>query len=46
MNAAFFGLAGIAELNPKLLIINLILATNQRPRLMFVSSCRAGWAWG
>ena len=31
MNAAFFGLAGIAALNPKLLIIDLILATNQRP---------------
>lgn len=36
MNAAFFGLAGIAALNPKLLIVDLILATNQRPRLMFV----------
>ena len=35
MNAAFFGLAGLAALNPKLLIIDLILATNQRPRLMF-----------
>ena len=35
MNAAFFGLAGLAALNPKLLVIDLILATNQRPRLMF-----------
>ena len=35
MNAAFFGLAGLAALNPKLLIIDLILATNQRSRLMF-----------
>jgi len=36
MNAAFFGLAGLAALNPKLLVIDLILAENQRPRLMFV----------
>ena len=35
MNAALFGLAGLAALNPKLLIIDLILANNQRPRLMF-----------
>jgi hypothetical protein len=35
MNAAFFVLACLAALNPKLLIIDLILATNQRPRLMF-----------
>ena len=35
MNAAFFGLAGLAALNPKLLIIALILATNRRPRSMF-----------
>lgn len=35
MNGAFFGLAALAALNPKLLIIDLILATNQRPRLMF-----------
>jgi hypothetical protein len=35
MNAAFFGLACLAAVNPKLLIIDLILATNQRPRLMF-----------
>src|SRR5215470_8152691 len=36
MNAAFFGLAGLAALNPKLLILDLILATNRRPRQMFV----------
>ena len=35
MSAALFGLAGLAALNPKLLIIDLILANNQRPRLMF-----------
>lgn len=35
MNAALFGLAGLAALNPKLLIIDLILANNQRPRVMF-----------
>jgi hypothetical protein len=35
MNAAFSGLADLATLNPKLLVIDLILATNQRPRLMF-----------
>jgi hypothetical protein len=35
MNAAFFGLAVLAGLNPKLLIIDLILARNRRPRLMF-----------
>src|SRR5215470_3228591 len=36
MNAAFLGLAGLAALNPKLLIIDLILATNRRPLPMFV----------
>jgi hypothetical protein len=36
MNAAFFGLAGLAALNPKLLIIDLILTGNQRPRPMFL----------
>ena len=36
MNAAFFGLAFLAALNPKLLVIDLILATNRRPRPMFV----------
>ena len=32
----FFGLAFLAALNPKLLVIDLILATNRRPRPMFV----------
>ncbi len=36
MNAAFFGLAFLAALNPKLLVIDLILVTNRRPRPMFV----------
>jgi hypothetical protein len=36
MNAGFFGLAGLAALNPKLLVIDLILAGNRRPRPMFV----------
>jgi drug/metabolite transporter (DMT)-like permease len=36
MNAAFFGLALLSALNPKLLVIDLILTTNRRPRLMFV----------
>jgi len=46
MNAAFFGLAGTAALNPKLLIIDLILATNQRPRLMFVCFLPGGMGLG
>jgi Sap, sulfolipid-1-addressing protein len=36
MNAAFFGLAGLAALNPKLLVVDLILARTKRPQLMFV----------
>jgi hypothetical protein len=36
MNAAFFGLACLAALNPKLLVIDLILAKNRRPRAMFL----------
>lgn len=35
MNAAFFGLAFIAALNPKLLAVDLLLIENRRPRLMF-----------
>lgn len=35
MNAAFFGLAFIAALNPKLLAVDLLLVENRRPRLMF-----------
>jgi hypothetical protein len=46
MNAAFFGLAGIAALNPKLLIVDLILAANQRPRLMFVCFLLGGMGLG
>ena len=34
MTAAFFGLAGLAALNPKLLVVDLMLAGNRRPRLM------------
>jgi hypothetical protein len=35
MNAAFFGLAFLAALNPKLLAVDLLLIDNRRPRLMF-----------
>jgi Sap, sulfolipid-1-addressing protein len=35
VNAAFFGLAFIAALNPKLLAVDLLVAENRRPRLMF-----------
>jgi hypothetical protein len=35
MSAAFFGLAFLAALNPKLLAVDLLLIDNQRPRLMF-----------
>ena len=42
MTAAFFGLAGLSALNPKLLVIDLILAGNKRPRLMFVCFLLAG----
>src|SRR5215471_12717301 len=44
MNAAFFGLAGLAALNPKLLIVDLLLATNQRPRPMFLCFLLCGIA--
>src|SRR5262249_61348073 len=46
MNAAFFGLGGLAALNPKLLIIALILATNRRPRPMFVWFLLGGMGLG
>jgi len=36
MNAAFFGLAGLAALNPKMVVIDLILVNNRRPRPMFI----------
>jgi Sap, sulfolipid-1-addressing protein len=35
MNAAFFGLAVLAALNPKLFAVDLLLMENARPRLMF-----------
>src|SRR5262252_4756203 len=46
MNAAFFGLACLAALNPKLLVIDLILAANQRPRLMFMCFLLGGIGLG
>ena len=46
MNAAFFGLAGLAALNPKLLVIDLILATNRRPRPMCVWFLLGGMGLG
>jgi hypothetical protein len=36
MNAAFFGLAVLAALNPKLLGVDLLLIENARPRPMFL----------
>src|SRR5689334_9871931 len=36
MNAAIIGLAFAAAINPKFLVIDLILAGNQRPRPMFL----------
>ncbi len=35
MNAAFFGLAVLAALNPKLFAVDLLLIENARARLMF-----------
>jgi hypothetical protein len=46
MNAAFFGLAGLSALNPKLLIVDLILVTNRRPRPMFVCFLLGGMGLG
>src|SRR6516225_434140 len=46
MNAAFFGLAFLAALNPKLLVVDLILATNRRPRPMFVWFLLGGMGLG
>ena len=46
MNAAFLGLACLAALNPKLLVIDLILAANKRPRLMFVCFLLGGMGLG
>ena len=46
MTAAFFGLAGLAALNPKLLVVDLMLAGNRRPRLMFVCFLLGGMGMG
>ena len=46
MNAAFFGLAFLAALNPKLLVVDLILAGNKRPRLMFICFLLGGMGLG
>src|SRR5262250_3531187 len=46
MNAVFFGLAFLAALNPKLLVVDLILAGNQRPRPMFVCFLLGGMGMG
>jgi Sap, sulfolipid-1-addressing protein len=46
MNAAFFGLAFLSALNPKLLVIDLILATNRKPRPMFVCFLLGGISVG
>src|SRR6202049_3098184 len=35
MNAAFFGLAALAPVNPKRFAVDLLLIENARPRLMF-----------
>jgi hypothetical protein len=36
VSAAFFGLAFVAALNPKLLAVDLLLVENRRPRMMFL----------
>jgi|SRR5215472_840734 len=46
MNATFFGLAFLAGLNPKLLVVDLILAQNKRPRLMFICFLLGGMSLG
>jgi hypothetical protein len=46
MKAAFFGLAVLAALNPKMLIIDLTLITNQRPRPMFLCFLLGGMGLG
>jgi Sap, sulfolipid-1-addressing protein len=42
VNAAFFGLAFIAALNPKLLAVDLLLIENRRPRPMFLCLLAGG----
>src|SRR4051794_2520474 len=46
MNAAFFGLAFLAALNPKLLVVDLILTQNKRSRLMFMCFLLGGMSMG
>ncbi|HBW19456.1 MAG: GAP family protein [Streptosporangiaceae bacterium] len=46
MNAAFFGLAFVAALNPKLLAVDLLLIENQRPRSMFLCFLLGGMGMG
>ncbi len=47
MSAAFFALAFLAVLNPKLFAVDLLLMENARPRLMlrvgFSAPPEAGW---
>jgi Sap, sulfolipid-1-addressing protein len=42
VNAAFFGLAFVAALNPKLLAVDLLLIENRRPRPMFLCLLAGG----
>ena len=42
MNAAFFGLAFTAALNPKLLGADLLIIENRRPRAMFICFLAGG----
>src|SRR6266702_7291138 len=42
MYAAFFGLAVLAALNPKLFAVDLLLIENARPRLMFIGFLLGG----
>lgn len=46
MNAAFFALAFLAALNPKLLAVDLLLIQNRRPRAMFLCLLLAGMTVG
>lgn len=43
MNAAFFGPAFTAALNPKLLGADLLILENRRPRAMFICFLAAAW---
>jgi len=46
VNAAFFGLAFLGALNPKLLALDLVLIENRRPRAMFLYLLVSGLAVG